>query len=430
MGATRGLAGTSVVLKERLMWIHRMALVFGSLLAALSTPAFVCKSLADSLPQAQQTAPAPAAQQVVGAIKTISGNTITLKPDAGADVTVQVADGARILRVAPGQTDLKTAAQIQLSDLQVGDRILVRGKPAADGKSFTAAGVIAMKRSDVDAKQQRDRDDWQKRGIGGLVSAVDPGTSTVTIAVAAPGGSKTVAIHVAKDTILRRYAPDSVQFDDAKPSALEQIKAGDQLRARGARNADGTEFAAEEIVSGMFRNIAGLLTAVDPAANAVTVNDLITKKPIVVKVTPQSQVAKLSPPVAQGIATRLKAAPQGAATGAGGGGAANTNPAGSGAAGATSGGQPGAQGGPRGGAQADLQQIVSRLPKGTLADFQKGDAVMIVSTEGTTAGGVTAIMLLGGVEPILAASPSGNQAMTLSPWNIGGGGGDAGDAGP
>jgi hypothetical protein len=415
------------------MRIHRMALVFGGFLAALSTSAFVCPSLANSLPQAQQTAPAPAAQQVVGAIKTISGNTITLKPDAGADVTVLVADGARILRVAPGQTDLKTAAQIQLSDLQVGDRILVRGKPASDGKSFAAAGVIAMKRSDVDAKQERDREDWQKRGIGGLVSAVDPGTGTVTISVVAPGGSKTVAIHVAKDTILRRYAPDSVQFDDAKPSALEQIKAGDQLRARGARNADGTEFAAEEIVSGMFRNIAGLLTAVDPAASAVTVNDLITKKPIVVKVTPQSQVVKMSPPVAQGIAIRLKAAPQSGTVGAGGaaGGGANTSPAASGVPGATSGGQPqpAGQGGPRGGAQADLQQIVSRLPKGTLADFQKGDAVMIVSTEGTTAGGVTAIMLLGGVEPILAASPSGNQAMTLSPWNIGGGG-DAGDAGP
>jgi hypothetical protein len=400
------------------MWRHRM-FVFAGLLAALSTPGFARPSLAQT---------APAAQQVVGAIKTISGNTITLKSDAGADVTVVVADGARVLRVAPGQTDLKTAAQIQLSDLQVGDRILVRGKPAADGKSFAAAGVIAMKRSDVDAKQEREREDWQKRGIGGLVSAVDPANGTVTLSVAAPGGSKTMAIHVAKDTILRRYAPDSVQFDDAKPSTLDQIKLGDQLRARGARNADGTEFAAEEIVSGMFRNIAGLLTAVDPAAGTVSLNDLITKKPMLVKVTLQSQVVKLSPPVAQGIATRLKGAPQGAASGAAGGGpAASANTPAGGAANGALGEPGGGQGARQGGAQADLQQIVSRLPKSTLADFQKGEAVMIVSTEGTTSGGVTAIMLLGGVEPILAASPA-SQAMTLSPWNIGGAGGDAGDA--
>ncbi len=66
---------------------------------------------------------------------------------------------------------------------------------------------------------------------------------------------------------------------------------------------------------------------------------------------------------------------------------------------------------------------MNRLPASTLADFQKGDAVMVVSTQGTDAGGVTAITMLGGVEAILAAAPAGNaaQAMTLSPWSLGGG---------
>ena len=66
---------------------------------------------------------------------------------------------------------------------------------------------------------------------------------------------------------------------------------------------------------------------------------------------------------------------------------------------------------------------MNRLPASTLADFQKGDAVMVVSTQGTDAGGVTAITVLGGVEPILAATPAGNaaQAMLLSPWSLGGG---------
>ena len=71
------------------------------------------------------------------------------------------------------------------------------------------------------------------------------------------------------------------------------------------------------------------------------------------------------------------------------------------------------------------------MPAATLADFQKGDAVMIVSTESGESGKVTAISLLGGVEPILAAAPSNSQAMTLSPWSLGGepAGGDA-DASP
>jgi hypothetical protein len=31
----------------------------------------------------------------------------------------------------------------------------------------------------------------------------------------------------------------------------------------------------------------------------------------------------------------------------------------------------------------------------------------------------TAITMLSGVEPILSASPSGAEAITLSPWNLG-----------
>jgi hypothetical protein len=71
------------------------------------------------------------------------------------------------------------------------------------------------------------------------------------------------------------------------------------------------------------------------------------------------------------------------------------------------------------------------MPKATLGDLKKGDAVMIVSTEGTALADVTAITLLAGVEPILQASPSGGQAMTLSPWTLGGGAGeDAGQGNP
>ncbi|MGC1836075.1 MAG: hypothetical protein WA714_23660, partial [Candidatus Acidiferrales bacterium] len=84
-------------------------------------------------------------------------------------------------------------------------------------------------------------------------------------------------------------------------------------------------------------------------------------------------------------------------------------------------------GGMGGGGRGDFQQIVNRLPAATLSDFQKGDAIMVVSTEGSDSGGVTAITLLGGVEAILAAAPAGNasRAMTLSPWSLGAPTGDA-----
>jgi len=394
--------------------------------------------------QTQQATPqqAPAQSpliQKVGTVKSIGGSTLTLTLDGGPEMTVTVASNAKIVQVAPGEKDLKSATPIALTDLQVGDRILVRGRAADDAKTMTAVGVIAMTRTDLEAKKAQQRDDWQKRGIGGLVSAVDPAAGTITISTGTGATAKTVAIHTTKNTVLRRYPPDSVQFDDAKPAPLEQIKPGDQVRARGTKSADGSEFAAEEIVFGTFRNLAGIITATDANAKTISLTDLISKKPVVVKVTEQSQLRKIPAQMAQMVAMRLKGI--GAGTSAQGGGAAGTGGAaaseGAGAAGggSTSGGQrsggsaPAGGNGAPGGGRGDFQQIVNRLPASTLADFQKGDAVMVVSTQGTDTGGVTAIIVLGGVEPILAAAPAGNaaQAMTLSPWSLGGG--PASDAG-
>jgi exosome complex RNA-binding protein Csl4 len=389
-----------------------------------------------------QTAPGQTPlTQKVGAVKSINGNALVLTVDGGADVSVTVASNAKIVQVAPGEKDLKSATPIALTDLQVGDRVLVRVRASDEAKAMTAVWVIAMKRTDLEAKKAQDRDDWQKRGIGGLVSAADAASGTITISTGTGASAKTVAIHTTKSTVLRRYAPDSVQFDDAKPAALDQIKPGDQVRARGTKSADGSEFAADEIVSGTFRNLAGIITAIDAGAQTISLTDLISKKPMVVKITAQSQLRKIPAQMALMIAFRLKGAGAGAAAGgasAQGGAAAAGGGAGggSGNGGSANGGQHaggagaagnGATGG--GGGRGDFQQIVSRLPASTLADFQKGDAVMVVSTQGTDADGVTAITMLGGVEAILAAAPAGNasQAMMLSPWSLGGGapGGDA-----
>jgi hypothetical protein len=379
----------------------------------------------------QQAAAPNAARQVVGAIKAIRGTTITLAPDTGAELNIEVRTNVRVLRVAVGETNLANATPIQFSDLQVGDRILVQATPGADAQSLVATRVIAMKKTDVEAKQELDRQDWQKRGIAGLVSATDPASSTVTVSAGAPGGNRSIAVRTTKDTSVRRYAPDSVRFDDAAPSTLAQIKTGDQLRARGTRNADGSELTAEEIIAGTFRNISGTINAVDPAANTMTVNDLATKKPVLVKISTQSQVTKLTLEAAQGIAARSRVAAAAAGAAAAGGAAAGApanagggrGGAGRGPGGAAAGGGAGRGAGGAGG-QGDLQQVVSRMPPATLANFVKGEAVMIVSTEGTATGGVTAIMLVGGVEPILA-SPAGAQ-QTLAPWDLGGGGGDGG----
>ncbi|MGB6545262.1 MAG: hypothetical protein WA871_04600 [Candidatus Acidiferrales bacterium] len=388
-------------------------------------------SAPQSAPTAAQGTPAPGSTvRPVGTVKAINGTAITLTTDAGADVTIQAQSTTRIVRIEPGQKDLKTATPAQLTDVQVGDRLLVGGKLGDDGKTVMASTMVVMKHADVEQTQQQEMADWQQHGIGGLVSAVDPAQGSVVITQTVAGVKKTVTIQTTSTTVIRRYAPQSVKFQDAKSSTLDQIQPGDQVRARGTMGADGTSFSAAELVSGEFRNISGTISSIDASAGAMTVLDLTTKKQVLVNISSDSQLRRLAPPMAQRIAARLK----GGAAGAGGpaaSGAPNANstaPPSSANSGSAQAGGPGSRGGAGAGGGADLQQMLARLPASTLADFQKGDAVMIVSTEGTASSGVTAITLLGGVEPILEASPSSGSALLLSPWSIGGPtGADAGE---
>ena len=168
-------------------------------------------------------AQAPAAK-VVGTVKSTSGNTLILSPDAGTDATVTIADSARILRTLPGQTDLKAATPISALDIHVGDRVFAKGQTGDNG-TIMASSIIVMAKTDIAQKQQQERDEWRK-GVGGIVSSVDVAGNTITLKNSILAGGKPVMVHVSKDTSIRRYAPDSVKFDDAKPSALDEIKAG------------------------------------------------------------------------------------------------------------------------------------------------------------------------------------------------------------
>ena len=385
--------------------------------------------------QAQQTAPqqdspTPKRARVVGAIKSIDSNTVTLTTDAGAEVNVTLQPTTRLLRMEPGQTDLKSATAITAGEIQVGDRLLAGGTASDDGKSVLATTAVVMKKADVAEKQQRDREEWQRHGIGGVVKAVDVAADSITLSTGTLGAPNTTTVQLTKDTIIRRYAPDSIKFDDAKPGTLDEIKPGDQLRARGAKSADGKELTAAEIVSGTFRSIPGLVISTEAGNNSVTVTDLASKRPVTLKVGPDSQMHQLPAMFAQRIAARLKggaaaAAGQGGQGGAGASrGEAGGNAGREGGAGRATGaeGRPGGGFGAGqragGGGAPDFQQMLSRMPSVNLSDLSKGTAVMIVATEGTAQSPSTIIVLLSGVEPILTAASPTEASTILSPWNL------------
>jgi co-chaperonin GroES (HSP10) len=361
---------------------------------------------------------AGAAVKNVGVVKSIKEKSLVLKTDSGPEVTISVPDSTRIIRLAAGQTDLKSAPAMPFSEIQVGDRMLFRGRSGANG-DIEATTIVVMKQADVAQKQQHDREDWQKRGTGGIVSAIDAAAGTFTVSVTP---TLRVLVKTTKDTNFLRYSPNSVKFADAQKGTIDQIKTGDQLRARGSRSADGKEITAEEVISGTFRNIAGTITSIDAANNSITVKDILAKKSVVIKFNPDSQMRKLSPQMAQRLAFFLKGgvqAAQGGAPAAGQTSASGAPFAGRGQTGAGPGARP--AGGP------DFQQMLNRIPSTTLADLQKEDAVMVVATQGTNGTEVTAITLLAGVEPILTASPNGSSAAALfSGWSLGAPSGEGG----
>jgi hypothetical protein len=367
-----------------------------------------------------------AAQRFLGTVTAINGDSLTVKTDAGEVRQVQIPATAVLKRIAPGQKDLSTAETIQLTDVSNGDRVLIKLDPDAPGPPPQVAQLIAMKQSDVTQKQQKDQEAWLRNGVGGLVKSVDPAAGVVILTNGAGPTAKTVTVHVAKSTVLKRYAPTSIRYADAQTAPLDAVRAGDQFRARGQKNADGTEITAEEVVSGSFRNISGTVTSVDTAASTLIVKDLITKKPVTIHVNPDVQMRRLPDMMSRMIAARLKgstAVPGGATKTArpesGGAPSGPPNGQGAGPGSAAGSGGPGRRAG-----GGDMEQALDRAPAIKLSDLQKGEAVMLVSTQGATE--VNAIKLLAGVEPLLEA-PAASQNL-LSSWSMGSGGAEAGAA--
>jgi Cu/Ag efflux protein CusF len=352
------------------------------------------------------------AKHAIGEVKTIDAATkqLTIKTDAGSVVNVSLSDKTTYKKLAPGETSLTNATDLTLTDLAEGDRVMARGNVSADQKSVPAAMVIVMTKGDLAKKQDAERAEWRRRGVLGVISALKPETKEITISHRTMAGTQTVVIPVTDKTEMRRYAPDSIKFGDAKPSEFNELKVGDQLRALGDRTEDPARFNPQKIVTGSFRTVAGVVTAIDAATGEIKINDLEKKKPLTI-VIKQDAVLRKFPPASE-IGAMMG--------GRGGGGPGGPGGTGGGAP-AAGGGQP-PQGGqgqaaakPQGGAGPgaggpggqrpggfDINNMLERLPTISLADVKVGDTIVVSSTQGVDPTRLTAISLVTGADTLLA----------------------------
>jgi hypothetical protein len=392
----------------------------GAGLVALA--ALVATAAPMGLAQTQPAQTQPTQTQAVrylGTVTAISGETLTVKTDAGQVNQVEIPATAQLKRIAPGQTDLTKAETLDFSSISTGDRVLVTLDPNSTGGTPQALRIIAIKQSDVAQKQKTEAEQWNQ-GVHGLVKSVDATAGVILVNTRVGAVTKEVTVNITQATVLKRYAPGSVRFDQAQPEPIAAIQPGDQLWARGTKNADGSAIAADGIVSGSFLSIAGTILSTDATGSTLTVKDLATKKPTTIRITADAQLRRLPDTMAAVLAARLKGGSGGAGAASAGAGAAGAGPAGNGAP-AGGGGAPRSFNQAGGASRMDLETVLERAPVIQLASLQKGDAVMIVATE--DASGVSAVKLLAGVEPLLEAPQAQDL---LSSWSLSSGDSAAG----
>ena len=348
----------------------------------------------------QQPDPSIRTTSVVGKVTEINAaaGTLTVKTDAGSVVLVNTAEKTTFDRMPPGEADRTKAIKTSLTEITVGDGVYVRGFVAADRKSIPAQQIVVVSQSDIAKKQEKERMEWRRRGVSGIVASTNPATKEVTITSRAlMGGPQSVVIPISDKTKVLRYPPDSIpKYSDAKRSSFEEVKVGDQLRALGDKSTDGLRLTPEEVVFGTFKIAGGTVTAVDPATNTIAINDLQTKKPMTIVLKPDTVVRRFT-----GMMGGGPGGPGGPGAGAppGGGAPPQGQPQGQGAGQRPAGGGPG--GPPAGGGGPSMADLIERLPTIALSEIKVGDMIIMSTLPGADQNRLTAVSMVTGVEPLL-----------------------------
>ena len=306
------------------------------------------------------------AKPILGAVTEFRANSFEMgvKSDNGETVFVPFGTDTEVVQIPPGERDLAKATAALVTGILPGDRVMVSfvaGMPEA-------RRIVVISSRDIARRNEAEKLDWQKRGIAGLAAARDGGPLKVEIR--SPQGTRTAMVTVTEKTKIRRYAPDSVKFTDAIAGRMEEIAAGDQVRARGVKSEDGSAITAEEIVFGTFVTRLGPITAIHRESHEIQIQDLIAKQPLTIRLSADSQL-KTMPDMR---AMMLHGPP----------------------------------------AASDIQTTMERFPAASLQDLKIGGAVVVTATKGAKSDTVTAILLLTNADFLvqMASGESGPDALS------------------
>jgi hypothetical protein len=343
-------------------------------------PAIALLGLAQSV---QQTTTERA--RVIGEITAVdvSAGRLTIKSDTGNVASILINGETSLLSVPPGEHSLEKALRISISDLNPGDRLYARYAPGADSQVAPARQVVVMSASHIKKRQNEEKEAWQKRSISGVVVALNPKAREITIVSPQRDGIKQIIVSASKAQRFRRYAPESIKFSDARPSSFEELRPGDQLRALGEKNADGTALAAEEIVSGGFRTVGGTVTSVSGDTGEVKIKLFGTGQPLTLVAGKNSVIRRIPAKVATLIAQRAVSIDT------------------------------------KKNDTEDSQAIIERLPTIPVSELKAGDVILTASAVGKDPTRMNAINVLAGIDGIINALQRAGALSNAQPLSTG-----------
>jgi hypothetical protein len=380
---------------------------------------FVLTAVINSFGQTSQAGtPEKSATQTnqVGVVIAVdkSANQITLKTDGGSNVIIEPISTASVMRLPAGETSARKAVSISVGDIVIGDRIFAKGTVAGGGHVVLVSQIVVTSAATAASSDDTGQRAQRGRGLNGRITALNSDKKEISVQSRSRDGVGTITIVASDSTRFFRYAPDSLNIKDASRSSFSGLKVGDQLRALGETNEDGTRFTADEIISGLMARTGGQVTAVNPTTNELTIKNNQTGQTITVSVGTHSALRRVGAEDAASFeANRPARSDRPAAT------AGQTGPPSERQerpAGEERRARPG-----RG-----IQEMLENLPAIKVSDLKKGDTVFVSGTQGADAAHVTAIMLVTGdpafVGRMLQTGPNRNPQSPGLPGDVLGGG--------
>lgn len=368
-------------------------------------------------------------QNLIGTITAIdaASGKITVKSDDGTSVTFATNEKTVFRRAAPGQTSIASAEKITLAELKIGDRVLVPGG-VADAQT-SVRQVVAMAGEAIAAKREKERGDWQTRGINGRIVALNAEKKEITVQARGRNGADALTVTAGNAKILR-YAPDSLRSVDARPASFADLRVGDQIRVLGNRAGDGAIVVAEEIVSGSVTRAFGTITGIKAAAGEITIKNNQTGQTFTVVVGKKSVLKRLPAEAAQNLAQRRERRERRRQQREESTGAQTENQRDRGERRRENAEQGGTA---RGGS---LQQMLENQPIISISELKAGETVLVTGTSEADPTRLTAVNLIAGeaeAMQLLQRPQNGRRNRNMSPGlpgNAGGGNAPATDDEP